>query len=154
MCALFAHNFNIHFSPPSDGYDNGLTVHACTVAKISTVFYYWDLFLQPVWCLWVPKWSIKGSFLPEQADSWPGVTTLLAGDTGHGFSYVLWYMGLKMAWINAIWPYKNFWIGTPYHFVASHHPSLSIHVRVLVVLTALCLAIHLRVDPLNYHKWL
>ena len=29
--ALFVHNFNVHFSPPPDGYNNRLTVHVCTI---------------------------------------------------------------------------------------------------------------------------
>ena len=49
ICALFAHNLNVHLSPSLDGYNNWLTVHVCTRAKALTVWFYWGFFLQPVW---------------------------------------------------------------------------------------------------------
>ena len=39
-CALFTHNFNVHFTPPHHGDNKSLTFHVCTVAKSLTVFFY------------------------------------------------------------------------------------------------------------------
>ena len=57
--ALFAHNFKVHISPPPDVYNNRLTIYVCTIAKHSTVRFYWGFFLQPVGHPWVPAWSIN-----------------------------------------------------------------------------------------------
>ena len=37
---LYAHNFKSHFLPPFDRYNNRPTVHACTIAKGSTIYFY------------------------------------------------------------------------------------------------------------------
>ena len=37
---LYAHNFKSQFSPPFDRYNNRLTVHAHTIGKGSTVYFY------------------------------------------------------------------------------------------------------------------
>ena len=37
---LYAHNFKYHFSLLFGRYNNRLTVHACTIAKSSTVYFY------------------------------------------------------------------------------------------------------------------
>ena len=58
--ALFAQNFYVYFSPPTDGYNNRLTVHVCTVAKSSTVCFSEASFLHHIWCPWVVGWSING----------------------------------------------------------------------------------------------
>ena len=36
---LYTHNFKSHFSPPFNRYNNRLTVHVCTIAKGSTVYF-------------------------------------------------------------------------------------------------------------------
>ena len=105
----------------TDTYNNTLTVHAYTIAKNLTVCLYWGLIHRPVWRPWVLRWFVNGSNLPDQADSWQGIYTRLAGDTGHQCSYILWYLELKTAWIHAIWPYNFFCIGRSCHFVAPHH---------------------------------
>ena len=69
---FYAHNVKSHFSPPFDRYNNILTVRACTIAKGSMVFFSGLL-----------GWSVNGSNLPDQADSRQGITTGLAGTTGH-----------------------------------------------------------------------
>ena len=55
---LYAHSFKSHFSPPLDRYNNWLTVHAYTIAKASTVCFYWGLIHGPVWHPWVLGWSV------------------------------------------------------------------------------------------------
>ena len=87
-----------------DRYNNRLTVHAYTIAKATTVCFYWGLIHGPVWRPWVLRWSVNGSNLPGQADSPQGITTRLADETGHRSSYILWHVELKTAWIEAIWP--------------------------------------------------
>ena len=58
-------------------------------------------------------WSINSPILSGQAISWQGITTWLVGETGHGFSYIFWYVELKIAWIDAIWTYNVLsWIPT------------------------------------------
>ena len=37
---LYAHYFKSHFLLPFDRYNNRLTVHACNIAKASTVYFY------------------------------------------------------------------------------------------------------------------
>ena len=101
---LYTHNFKLHFSPPFDRYNNRLTVHACNIAKGSTVYFYWGLIHRPVWHQSVLGWSVNGSNFPDQADSRQGITIGLAGETGHRSSYILWHVQLKTAWIEAIWP--------------------------------------------------
>ena len=85
---LYMHSFKSHFSQPFDRYNNRLTVHACIIAKASTVYFYWGLIHGPVWHPRMLRWSVNGSNLPSQADSRQGVTTGLAGETGHWCSYV------------------------------------------------------------------
>ena len=100
----YAHNFKSHVLPPFDIYNNRLTVHACTIAKGSTVYFYWGLIHGPVWHPSVLRSSVNGSNLPWQADSWQGITTRLAGENGCWCSYTLWHVQLKTAWIEAICP--------------------------------------------------
>ena len=118
----YVHSFKSHFSPPFDRYNNRLTVHAYTIAKASKVYFYWGLIHEPVWCPRVLRWSVNGSNLPGKTDSQQGITTRLASETEHRCSYILWYVGLETAWIDAIWPYKFFCIRRSRHFVAPHHP--------------------------------
>ena len=66
---LYMHSFRSHFSQSFDRYNNRPTVHACTIAKTSTVCFYWGLIHGPVWHPWVLGWSVNGSNLPGQADS-------------------------------------------------------------------------------------
>ena len=84
---LYTHSFESHFSWSFDRY-NRPTVHACTIVKASTVCFYWGLIHGPVWCPRVLGWSVNGSNLPSQADSWQGITTGLASKTGHWCSYI------------------------------------------------------------------
>ena len=134
---LYAHNFKSYFSPPFDRYNNRLIVHACTIAKDSTVYFYWCLIRGPIWRPPVLGWSVNGSNFPGQADNRQGITTGLAGKTGHWSSYIMWHVELKTAWIAAILAIKQFLYGRSHHFVAPHHPPPSIPKGLLVVLTAL-----------------
>ena len=134
---LYAHSFKSHFSPPLDRYNNRLTVHAYTIAKASTVCFYWGLIHGPVWRPWVLRWSVNDSNLPSQADIRQGITTRLVGETGRRCSYILWHVELKTPWIEASWPLKSFCIRGSCHFVAYHHPSPSTPTGMLVVLTTL-----------------
>ena len=106
------------FAPPLDGY-NRLTVHVCTIAKSSTICFYRGFFLQPTWHPWVLQWSVSGSILPGQADSWQEITTWLASETGH-----------------AIWAY-NYLVTEPPPLHGYPLPPPSTHIGVLVVLTIL-----------------
>ena len=95
---LYTHSFKSHFSPQFDRYNDRLTVHAHTIAKDSTVYFYWDLIYGPVWHPRVLVWSVNGSnYFPSQADSQQGITTRLAGVTEHRCSYILWYVEPKTA---------------------------------------------------------
>ena len=94
-----------------------------------------------------------------QADSRQGITTGLAGGTGHWSCYILWYVELKKAWIDVIWPFQFSWIRGSRHFVASHHlhpPPLCdclwywLPCKInYLKWWAFQLAIHWRVHPLN-----
>ena len=120
MCiymALYAHIFKPHFSPPFDRYNNRLTVHVYTIARSSMV-----CFPRPVSRPGVLLWPLSHSNLPGQADSQQGIVTRQTSETGHQCSYILWYVGLKTAWIDAIGPYKYFLIRATHHFVTTHHP--------------------------------
>ena len=119
---LYTHSFKSHFSLPFNRYNHRLKVHAYTIVKGSTIYFYWGLIHRPVWCPPVLGWSVKGSNLPNQTDSWQGINTRLGGETEHQRSYILWYVELKTAWIDVIWPYKFLLIGRFCHFVAPHHP--------------------------------
>ena len=101
------HSFKSHFSWLFDRYNNRLTVHAYTIAKGSTVCFYWGLIHGPVWRPRMLGWSVNGSNLPGQADSWQRITTRLAGETGHQCSYILWHVELKTAWVETIWPLES-----------------------------------------------
>ena len=105
---LNVHSFKSYFSLPFNKYNNRLTLHAYTIAKGSTVYFYRDLIHRPVCCPRVPGWSVNSSNLPGQAGSQQRITTRLASETGHRCSYILCYVELKTAWIDAIWPYKFF----------------------------------------------
>ena len=63
--------------------NNRLTVHAYTIAKGSTVYFYRGLIHGPVWFPRVLGWSVNGSNLPGQANSQQRITTRLDGETGH-----------------------------------------------------------------------
>ena len=126
---LYTDSFKFHFSPPFDRYNNRLTIHAYTIVEGLTVYFYLGLIHGPVWHPPVLGWSVHGSNLPGQADSRQGITTGLAGETGHWHSYILWYVEPKTAWIDAIWPYKFFWIRWSHHFVAPHHLLLVVRTR-------------------------
>ena len=110
---LLAHYFSVHFLLLLDGYNNRLTVHVCTIAKSTMVCYNWGFFLYHHWRLRIFGWSINSPILSGQANSQQGITTWLVGETGHGLSYILWYVELKIAWIDAIWTYNVLsWIPT------------------------------------------
>ena len=134
---LYAHNLKSYFSPPFDKYNNRLTTHACIIAKVLTVYFYWGIIHRSVWCSLVHEWSVNGSNLPGQADSQQWITTGMAGGTGHRSSYILWHVELKTAWIEVNWPYKFYWIREFRHFVAPHHPPHSTPVGLLVALITL-----------------
>ena len=119
---FYAHNFKSHFSPPFNRYNNRLTVHACSIAKSSTIYFYWGLIHGPVWRPSVLGWSVNGSNFPGQTDSWQRITTGLAGETGNRSSYILWYVELKTAWIHVIWLYKFSLIGRS-HYSTSWLPT-------------------------------
>ena len=85
---LYVHSFKSHFSPPLDRYNNRLTVHANTIAKASTICFYWGLSHWPVWRPLVLGWSVNSSTLPSQADNRQGIITRLAGETGHQCIYM------------------------------------------------------------------
>ena len=104
---LYMHSFRSHFSRSFDRYNNRPTVHACTIDKASMVCFYWSLTHGPVWHPRILGWSVNGSNSPDQANSQQGITTGLAGETGHRCSYILGRVELKKAWIEAIWPLKN-----------------------------------------------
>ena len=54
-------NFDVHLPPPLNGYNNRLTVHMCTTAKNSTVYFSEASLVQSVWRPEdVLKWSING----------------------------------------------------------------------------------------------
>ena len=88
---LCAQSFKSHFSPPFDRYNNRLTIHAYTIAKGSKVYFYWGFIHRPVWHPRVLRCSLNCSNLPGQADSRQGITTRLAGETGHWRGYIMWY---------------------------------------------------------------
>ena len=101
---LYTHSFKSHFSPPFDRHNTKLTVDMAVMAKSTAVCFHWGFFLQPVWRTRVLGCSINGPILPGQADRRQGITTRLAGEIGRDFSYILWYLRLKTAWIDTTWP--------------------------------------------------
>ena len=80
--------FRSYFSWSFDIYNNRPTVHACTIAKASTVCFYWDLIHGPIWRPRMLWWSVNVSNFPSQEDSRQGITTGLAGETGCQCSYI------------------------------------------------------------------
>ena len=106
---LYTHSFKSHFSPPFDRYNDRLTVHVYTIARSSMVCFYQGLIHRPVWHPWVLRWFLNASNLSGQADSQQGITTRQASEIGHQCSYILQYVGLKTARIDAIWPHKFFY---------------------------------------------
>ena len=91
---LYTQSFKSHFLPWFDGYKNRLTVHVYTIVRCLTVWFYCGLIHKPAWCPQVFRWSLNGSNLNGQADSWQRITTRLAGETEHWCNYILWHMGL------------------------------------------------------------
>ena len=136
---LNMHSFRSHFLWSFDRNNNRATVHACTIAKSSAVWFYWGLIYRPVWCPQVLGWSVNSSNLPSQADSRQGITTRLAGGTGprtgHWCSYILRRVELKTAWSHLA--IKIFCIGSSLHFVVPHQAPPSTLIVMLVVLTTL-----------------
>ena len=146
---LYAHSFKSYFSPLFDRYNNRL--------KVSKVYFYWGLIHGPVWHPRVLGWSVNDSNLPSQADSQQRIATRLSGETRHRCSYILWYVELKTAWIDAIWPYKIFWIWRSRNFMAPHHHPLWYRLPCEINYLkwwSFQLAIHSRVHPLNGPGWL
>jgi len=97
------HNGKVDFSPPFDFYINELTIHVRTIANGSLVCFFWGLFLGPVWCAWVFRWSSNGSGLTGQAPTQLEIPTWLAKKIGHQIGYYLWYIELKWASGETIW---------------------------------------------------
>ena len=60
----YTHSFKSHFSRPFDRYSNRLTVYTYSIAKASTVYFYWGLIHVPDWCPQVLGWSVNGSNFP------------------------------------------------------------------------------------------
>ena len=123
--ALLAHNFNVHFSPPPDGYTSRLTVYVCTVAKSSTVCFYWDFLLQTVWHPTVLRWfKMAPSCLKKQTYSRESPLNWLVRLGMELATFCDMYMELKTTWINAIWAYNVLsWNPLPLH--GYPHPYMS-----------------------------
>ena len=114
--ALLVHSLNVHFSLQIDGYNNRLTsscvYHSQRYNSVLLLRLHSSAYLHSK----VLGWPIKGPIFPGQAYSQQGTTTWQAGETGHGFSYILWYVELKTTWTDdiwQIWPYKNFELELP-----------------------------------------
>ena len=63
---LYTHSFRSHLSPSFDRYNNRPTVRACTIAKSSTVCFYWGLIHGPVWRPRMLGWSVNDPNLPAR----------------------------------------------------------------------------------------
>ena len=111
---LYTHSFRSYFSQQFDRYNNRSTVHACTIAKASTVCFYWGLLHGPDWCPRMCEWL-------QLADSWQGFTTVLAGETEHICSYICDVWNWKQPELKPF-GHKIFCIRSSHHFVAPHHP--------------------------------
>ena len=97
--AFLIHNFNVHYSSSLYGLSNRPTGFVCIIDKSTTVCFYWGFIPHSVWIVRVIGWYIHGPIWPGQADSWQGITKCLVGDW---FSYILWYVELKIAWNDVI----------------------------------------------------
>ena len=134
---LYRHSFRSHFSLLFDRYNNRPTVHACIIAKSSTVYFYWGLNHGPVWRPQMLGCSVNGSNFPGKADRRQGITTGLAGETGYRFSYILRRVELKTAWIEPFGHIKVFVSELPATSWLPTTPSSSTPIGILVVLTTL-----------------
>jgi len=97
------HNSRGDLSPPLNFYINELTIHVCIIANVSLVSFSWGLFLEPVWCARVLRWSTNDSGVNEKAPIWLEIATRLAGKLGHQIGYYLWYLELKLASGESFW---------------------------------------------------
>ena len=100
---LHTHHFKTHFSLPFDSYINGPTAHVFNTAEGGTICFQSSLFLEPVWHSKVLGWPSNGPIFPWQAESRLWFTTQLADAFGHGFSYFVWHLEVKMAPMEVIW---------------------------------------------------
>jgi len=101
------------FSPPHNFYINELTIHVCIIANGSLVYFSWGLFLGPVWCAWVLRWSSNDSGLTGQAPTQLEIATQLARKLSHQIGYYLWYLELKWASGETIWQCQLLHIENP-----------------------------------------
>ena len=100
---LYMHSFKTHFSSLFVSYINGSTAHVFNTAEGVTTFFHSGLFLKPIWHPQVLGWHSNGPIFPWQADSRLWFTTRLADKFGHGFSYFVWHLEVKMAPMEVIW---------------------------------------------------
>ena len=137
--SLFSHRHS------TDTTTDRLTVHACTIAKGSTVYFNWGLIHGPVGARVVFKW-LQLAWPGRQPACSRGITAGLADKTGP-----------KTTWNDVIWPYKFSWIGRSDHFVPDclwyWLPGLWSEINYLKW-RAFQLSIHWRVHPLNGLGWL
>ena len=86
-----------------------------TLTNNSARYWCWELrkliccglFLRLVGHPWVLRSPSNGFISPWQADSQLWFTTWLADVFGHGFSYFVWYVEVKMAPMDAIWLFQS-----------------------------------------------
>ena len=110
--ASFVHNFNVHFSPPPDGYNNRANSSCVYYSQKFNSVLLLRLFLQPVWHPQLLGWSINGCILPGQADSLQEIST-----------WMLVRLGMDLATFCDVWSLKqpelmpfghiSFLVGTP-----------------------------------------
>jgi len=113
------HNGKADFSLPLNFYINELTIHVCIITIVSLVCFSWGLFLGPVWCARVLRWSSNGSGVNGQAPIRLKITTQLARKLGHQIGYYLWYLELKWASGEIFWQCQLLHVGK---FAASVAP--------------------------------
>ena len=131
---LYMHSFKTHFSSPFDSYINKPTAHVFNTAEGWIVCFHGGLFLKPVCHSLVLGWPSNGLIFPWQAYSQLWFTTRLADEFGHGFSYFVWYVEVKMASVDAIWLFLVKTLPLPTTLWLPAHPSHSHPIGVLVVL--------------------
>ena len=142
---LYTYSFRSHFSWSFDRNNNRLTVHACTIAKASTVCFNWGLIHGLVWHPQVLGRSVNGSNLPGQADSQQ--ESLQDCSQQESLQDWLVRLGIDLATFWDLWSWKQpelkpfghktvlYWKFLPFH--GSPPPPPSTPIVMLVVLTAL-----------------
>ena len=84
ICTISRHTFHHHLLAT---YINAPTAHVFNTAESWTVCFHSGPFLKSVWHPQVLGWPLNGPIFFWQADSWLWITTLLADEFSHGFSY-------------------------------------------------------------------